>query len=72
MFCETAEQTALCINKELWISCGEIYDCHIFCVGDVIFQARMTTGEDEAFRGRMVLPQRKWVRLDCYIQDSQV
>ncbi|XP_059197524.1 protein sel-1 homolog 3 [Centropristis striata] len=40
--------------------------------GDVIIQARVTTGEDEAFRARVVLPRRKWIRLDCYIQDSKV
>ncbi|KAA8589682.1 hypothetical protein FQN60_013047 [Etheostoma spectabile] len=40
--------------------------------GDVIFQARVTTGEDEAFRTSVVLPRWKWIRLDCYIQDSKV
>lgn len=72
MFGETMEQTVLCINKELWISCGEIYDCHISCVGNVVIQARVTTGEDEAFRASVVLPLWKWVRLDCYIRDSKV
>lgn len=48
------------------------YDCHISCVGDVIIQARVTTGEDEAFQASVVLPLRKWIRLDCYIQDSKV
>ncbi|TDH08104.1 hypothetical protein EPR50_G00094300 [Perca flavescens] len=40
--------------------------------GNVIFQARVTTGEDEAFRTSVVLPRWKWIRLDCYIQDSKV
>ncbi|XP_067453772.1 protein sel-1 homolog 3 [Thunnus thynnus] len=40
--------------------------------GDIIIQARVTTGEDEAFRTSVVLPLRKWIRLDCYIQDSKV
>lgn len=68
----TVEQTVLCINKERWISCGEIYECHISCVGDIIIQARVKTGEDEAFQATVVLPLRKWIRLDCYIQDSKV
>lgn len=72
MFYETVEQTVLYINKEHRISCGEIYDCHISCVGNVIIQARLTTGEDEAFQSRVVLPLWKWIRLDCYIQNSKV
>ncbi|XP_071343140.1 protein sel-1 homolog 3 [Trachinotus anak] len=40
--------------------------------GDVIIQARVTTGEDEAFRAGAALPLRKWIRLDCYIRDSKV
>ncbi|XP_034561447.1 protein sel-1 homolog 3 [Notolabrus celidotus] len=40
--------------------------------GDVMIQARVTTGEDDAFRAIITLPLRKWIRLDCYIQDSQV
>lgn len=72
MFCEAVEQTAVCINKEPWISCGEIYDCHISGVGNVMIQARLTTGEDDAFRAVMVMPLRKWIRLDCYIEDSKV
>nr|XP_046248204.1 protein sel-1 homolog 3 isoform X2 [Scatophagus argus] len=40
--------------------------------GDVIIQARVTTGEDEAFRASVVLPLWKWIRLDCYIQESKV
>lgn len=72
MFCETVEQTVLCINKELWLLCVEIYDCHICCVGDVIIQARVTTGEDEASQASVVLPLWKWVGMDCYIQDSMV
>lgn len=72
VFCETVEQTALCINKERWLSCGEIYDSHISCAGNIIIQARVTTGEDEAFHARVVLPLRKWIRLDCYIQDTKV
>ncbi|KAM7410426.1 hypothetical protein PAMA_001729 [Pampus argenteus] len=40
--------------------------------GDVIIQTRVTTGEDEAFRAGVVLPLWKWIRLDCYIQDSKV
>ncbi|XP_070765272.1 protein sel-1 homolog 3 [Enoplosus armatus] len=40
--------------------------------GDIIIQARMTTGEDEAFQASVVLPLWKWIRLDCYIQDSKV
>ncbi|KAM7388614.1 hypothetical protein PAMP_024779 [Pampus punctatissimus] len=39
--------------------------------GDVIIQTRVTTGEDEAFRAGVVLPLWKWIRLDCYIQDSK-
>lgn len=72
MFCEALEQTVLCINKEPWISRVEIYDCRVSCVGDVIIQARVTTGEDEAFRVSAALPLWKWIRLDCYIQDSKV
>ncbi|KAG7228882.1 hypothetical protein INR49_008660 [Caranx melampygus] len=40
--------------------------------GDVVIQARVTTGEDEAFQASVCLPLRKWIRLDCYIQDSKV
>ncbi|XP_073332497.1 protein sel-1 homolog 3 [Pagrus major] len=40
--------------------------------GDVIIQARVKTGKDEAFRATVMLPLRKWIRLDCYIQDSKV
>ncbi|XP_044054603.1 protein sel-1 homolog 3 isoform X2 [Siniperca chuatsi] len=40
--------------------------------GDVIIQARVTKGEDEAFQASAVLPLWKWIRLDCYIQDSKV
>ncbi|KAG8003474.1 Protein sel-1-like protein 3 [Nibea albiflora] len=40
--------------------------------GNVIIQARVTTGEDEAFQSRVVLPLWKWIRLDCYIQNSKV
>uniref|UniRef100_A0A8C6P4Q3 Protein sel-1 homolog 3-like n=1 Tax=Nothobranchius furzeri TaxID=105023 RepID=A0A8C6P4Q3_NOTFU len=40
--------------------------------GDLIIQARMTTGEDEAFRAIVMLPLWKWIRLDCYILDSKV
>ncbi|KAM4574213.1 protein sel-1 homolog 3 isoform 1-T2 [Fundulus diaphanus] len=40
--------------------------------GDIIIQARMTTGEDEAFRAYLMLPLWKWIRLDCYILDSKV
>ncbi|XP_008297004.1 protein sel-1 homolog 3 [Stegastes partitus] len=40
--------------------------------GDVVIQARVTTGEDEAFQAGVVLPRWKWIRLDCYIQDSKV
>ncbi|XP_075937671.1 protein sel-1 homolog 3 [Anarhichas minor] len=40
--------------------------------GDVIIQTRVTTGEDKAFRANVALPRWKWIRLDCYIQDSKV
>ncbi|XP_070817191.1 protein sel-1 homolog 3 [Chaetodon trifascialis] len=40
--------------------------------GDVIIQARVTSGEDEAFRAGVALPLWRWIRLDCYIQDSKV
>jgi len=70
--CETEEQTVSCINKELWISSSEIYVCHVFRVGEIIIQAHMTTGEDEAFKATIVLPLWKWIRLDCYILDSKV
>lgn len=72
VFCETAEQTVLCINKESCIWRCEIYKCDISHVGDVTIQARLTRGEDEAFRTSLLLPLRKWIRLDCYIQDSTV
>lgn len=72
VFCETAEQTVWCINKESCICCGEIYKCCISLVGDLIIQARLARGEDEAFRISLLLPLRKWIRLDCYIQDSEV
>ncbi|XP_060885719.1 protein sel-1 homolog 3 [Labrus mixtus] len=39
--------------------------------GDVITQVRVTTGEDAAFRAGLTLPLWKWIRLDCYIQDSK-
>lgn len=71
-FCQAVKQTLLCINKELWISCGERYDCHISCVGDVVIQACVTTGEDEAFQACVSLPLLKWIGLDCYIQDSKI
>lgn len=32
----------------------------------------MTTGADEAFRTNRALPLGKWIRLDCYVQDSEV
>lgn len=72
MFGETARQTVLCINKESCIWCCEIYKCDVSHAGDVIIQARLTRGEDEAFRTSLLLPLRKWIRLDCYIQDSKV
>uniref|UniRef100_A0A3B5AKH5 Uncharacterized protein n=1 Tax=Stegastes partitus TaxID=144197 RepID=A0A3B5AKH5_9TELE len=34
-------------------------------------QLVLTTGEDEAFQAGVVLPRWKWIRLDCYIQDSK-
>ncbi|XP_042368105.1 protein sel-1 homolog 3 [Plectropomus leopardus] len=40
--------------------------------GNIVIQARVTTGKDEAFRAGVVLPHWKWIRLDCYIQDSKV
>lgn len=40
--------------------------------GDIIIQARVTTGGDEAFRAHLMLPLWKWIRLDCYILDSKV
>ncbi|XP_069378563.1 protein sel-1 homolog 3 isoform X2 [Paralichthys olivaceus] len=40
--------------------------------GDVIIQARLTTGEEEAFQVSVALPLRKWIRLDCSIQNSKV
>lgn len=71
-FVGCAEQTAPCINKERQISHGEVYDYHISCAGDIIIQARVTAGVDEAFQASVVLPLRKWIRLDCYIHDSEV
>lgn len=62
----------ICINKELWISCGEIHDCHMCRTGNIIIQARKITGEDEAFQVQAMLPLLKWIRLDYYIQDSEV
>ncbi|KAM4549430.1 protein sel-1 homolog 3 isoform 1-T1 [Odontesthes bonariensis] len=40
--------------------------------GEIIIQAHMTTGEDEAFQATIVLPLWKWIRLDCYVLDSKV
>ncbi|XP_041648116.1 protein sel-1 homolog 3-like [Cheilinus undulatus] len=40
--------------------------------GDVVIQVRLTSGEDDAFRAGLTLPLWKWIRLDCYIQDSKV
>ncbi|XP_040897218.1 protein sel-1 homolog 3 isoform X2 [Toxotes jaculatrix] len=40
--------------------------------GSVIIQAHVTTREDEAFQASVALPLWKWIRLDCYIQDSKV
>lgn len=71
-FVGSAEQTAPYINKERQISRGEVYDCHISRAGDIIIQARVATGLDEAFQTSVKLPLRKWIRLDCHIQDSEV
>ncbi|KAM6921995.1 protein sel-1 homolog 3 [Xenentodon cancila] len=40
--------------------------------GDIIIQARLTTGGDRAFRASVALPQWKWIRLDCFMLDSEV
>ncbi|XP_036067296.1 protein sel-1 homolog 3 isoform X2 [Oryzias melastigma] len=40
--------------------------------GDIIIQARLTTGGDEAFRANVALPLWKWIRLDCYMLDSKI
>lgn len=32
----------------------------------------MATGADEAFRTSRALPLWKWIRLDCYVEDSEV
>ncbi|XP_075901467.1 protein sel-1 homolog 3 isoform X2 [Nelusetta ayraudi] len=40
--------------------------------GDIIIQTRVTMGADEAFRTNRALPLGKWIRLDCYVQDSEV
>ncbi|XP_030583534.1 protein sel-1 homolog 3 [Archocentrus centrarchus] len=40
--------------------------------GGIVIQARKRTGADEAFQARAALPLWKWIRLDCYIQDSKV
>lgn len=40
--------------------------------GNIIIQARKITGEDEAFQVQAMLPLLKWIRLDYYIQDSEV
>ncbi|XP_028260580.1 protein sel-1 homolog 3 [Parambassis ranga] len=45
---------------------------HLTETGDIIIQTRVTTGEDEAFQATLGLPLWKWIRLDCYIQDSKV
>ncbi|KAM4629257.1 protein sel-1 homolog 3 [Polymixia lowei] len=45
---------------------------HLTNTGNVIIQARMTAGGDEAFQSHVVLPLWTWIRLDCYIQDSKV
>lgn len=58
--------------RECQISRGDVYDCHISCAGNIIIQARVTTGVDEAFQTSVELPLRKWIRLDCYIHDSEV
>ncbi|KAM3620581.1 uncharacterized protein V6R79_025623 [Siganus canaliculatus] len=57
------------------ISRNNLYDSVLMQLtdtGDVIIQARVATGEDEAFRANAVLPLRKWIRLDCYIENSKV
>lgn len=64
--------TKINIKKELWISCDKIHDCHLCRTGNIIIQARKITGEDEAFQVQAMLPLLKWIRLDCYIQDSEV
>ncbi|KAM9384072.1 protein sel-1 homolog 3 isoform 1-T1 [Pholidichthys leucotaenia] len=40
--------------------------------GDTIIQVHLTTGEDAAFQANQALPLQKWIRLDCYIQDTKV
>ncbi|CAG5862185.1 unnamed protein product [Menidia menidia] len=40
--------------------------------GEIIIQAHVTTGEDEAFQAAEVMPLWKWIRLDCYILGSKV
>ncbi|XP_038131845.1 protein sel-1 homolog 3 [Cyprinodon tularosa] len=40
--------------------------------GDIIIQARLKSGEDEAFKAVLMLPLWNWIRLDCYIVDSKV
>ncbi|XP_056132793.1 protein sel-1 homolog 3 [Lampris incognitus] len=45
---------------------------HLTNAGDVIIQARLTTGRDQAFQSHAALPRWTWIRLDCYIQQSKV
>ncbi|KAI1888741.1 hypothetical protein AGOR_G00171850 [Albula goreensis] len=40
--------------------------------GDIVFQVRLTSGEDEAFRSHTALRLRTWYRLDCVIEGSMV
>ncbi|XP_068448886.1 protein sel-1 homolog 3 [Clinocottus analis] len=40
--------------------------------GDIIVQVRVASGEDEAFQAEAAMPNRKWIRLDCYIQNTEV
>ncbi|XP_029939860.1 protein sel-1 homolog 3 isoform X2 [Salarias fasciatus] len=40
--------------------------------GNIVVQARMTTGKDGAFLINVALPLWKWIRLDCFIQHSKV
>ncbi|XP_035270956.1 protein sel-1 homolog 3-like [Anguilla anguilla] len=40
--------------------------------GHIVFQVRLTSGVDQAFKSYTALPMRTWHRLDCYIEGSKV
>ncbi|KAJ8397472.1 hypothetical protein AAFF_G00437480 [Aldrovandia affinis] len=40
--------------------------------GDILFQVRLSSGQDVAFKTHKALPLRTWLLLDCFIEGSMV